>query len=442
MKFNHPGWLKNYIEYRRQNPFLDNLPSAGVRLFEDTGLHHELDQSIYYFLQPTGLLYGFPVGLPFKASRYPDLDKASKSDRIYWSFLDSLFACMVADRHYLLEGLSEEEDHLDAVLNLALAFFVEGESFHAASRWNALRPGNLSLTRDPLRRFERNIDKRLGGDGDFLGLTGHFYNSFLFLDIYFCMIWQRRMLVEPDKHETHLKEIGFEQRRLRELILRILVLAAESSGVVEKKERNILEWFFKSSGLPVSTIRQLRGHLNQNLGWENIEAEENPWLLRRFMLEVILMILVADEGIDKKEDRFVLEMVEKLGLWEEELNQSLMALDIFMLNQQEQLRVLSTRPAFVNVGENLKNRATKAIGKNIGRVVKEIKETQELYGLLMKTTHTALTPEEKQKVRSQLMDIIKTIPALAVFALPGGSLVLPILIKLLPFNLLPSSFED
>ncbi|MEE8555483.1 MAG: LETM1 domain-containing protein [bacterium] len=41
-----------------------------------------------------------------------------------------------------------------------------------------------------------------------------------------------------------------------------------------------------------------------------------------------------------------------------------------------------------------------------------------------------------------MTDILKTIPAVAIFALPGGGLALPVLIKLLPFNLLPSSFED
>jgi hypothetical protein len=50
--------------------------------------------------------------------------------------------------------------------------------------------------------------------------------------------------------------------------------------------------------------------------------------------------------------------------------------------------------------------------------------------------------EEKQKVQDQLMDIAKTIPTLAIFALPGGGILLPILIKVLPFNILPSSFQE
>jgi len=72
----------------------------------------------------------------------------------------------------------------------------------------------------------------------------------------------------------------------------------------------------------------------------------------------------------------------------------------------------------------------------------EVRETHELYALLMKATRHALSAEEKRKVRNQLYDIMKTIPALAIFALPAGGVILPILIRLLPFNLLPSSFDD
>jgi hypothetical protein len=53
-----------------------------------------------------------------------------------------------------------------------------------------------------------------------------------------------------------------------------------------------------------------------------------------------------------------------------------------------------------------------------------------------------LSLTEKAKVREQLIDLAKTIPALAIFAAPGGMILLPILLKLLPFNLLPSSFVD
>jgi hypothetical protein len=39
------------------------------------------------------------------------------------------------------------------------------------------------------------------------------------------------------------------------------------------------------------------------------------------------------------------------------------------------------------------------------------------------------------------VDVAKAVPALAIFAAPGGMLLLPILAKLLPFSLLPSAWE-
>jgi hypothetical protein len=45
-------------------------------------------------------------------------------------------------------------------------------------------------------------------------------------------------------------------------------------------------------------------------------------------------------------------------------------------------------------------------------------------------------------MRAQLIDVAKAIPALAIFAAPGGMLLLVALAKVLPFNLLPSSFQD
>ena len=61
--------------------------------------------------------------------------------------------------------------------------------------------------------------------------------------------------------------------------------------------------------------------------------------------------------------------------------------------------------------------------------------------LLAKSTHKELDKEEKRKIKTQLLDICKTVPSLTIFLLPGGSLLLPILIKFIP-QLLPSSFNE
>jgi hypothetical protein len=90
----------------------------------------------------------------------------------------------------------------------------------------------------------------------------------------------------------------------------------------------------------------------------------------------------------------------------------------------------------------LKQEFQAAIDRNKKAVIAEVYETKELVQLLTKGTHTKLTPEEIKKVHAQILDIIKTIPALAIFALPGGAFILPLVMKILPFNLLPDNFYD
>jgi len=79
--------------------------------------------------------------------------------------------------------------------------------------------------------------------------------------------------------------------------------------------------------------------------------------------------------------------------------------------------------------------------KNKRLLKKELGQSKEAFLLLKKSTQTSLSEEEKEKIKIQLLDICKAIPAFAVFMLPGGALLLPLLIKLIP-DILPSAFQD
>ncbi|TMA29195.1 MAG: hypothetical protein E6J88_07310, partial [Deltaproteobacteria bacterium] len=117
--------------------------------------------------------------------------------------------------------------------------------------------------------------------------------------------------------------------------------------------------------------------------------------------------------------------------------------DDFYRRNKDALTALRLAEAPEGLPHALTTRLEAAVLDNIDRLLQEIRETGELAELLGKASvGTSLTAAEKAKVREQLIDLAKTIPALAIFAAPGGMLLLPILIKLLPFNLLPSSFID
>ena len=290
--------------------------------------------------------------------------------------------------------------------------------------------------------LEKAIWARVGQRQEVFHLPGYRYNSFLFLDLYYCLLLQRHVLMEPDQRQEGLIHLNIEQSAIREYILRLIQIAAYANGNIEPRERKILDWYFRSSGLPRSILARIKKDITPTSKISDFPVPEMSWMVRRFVLELVLMILEADTGIDSLEKKFSQDLISHLGLWEGELTQSITALELFIHNARNHLMVLSKRPAFINVSSNLTEMATLAFRKNMSRIMNEIRETQELYNLLMKATHSKLTSEERQKVNDQLMDIVKTIPALAIFALPGGGLVLPVLMRLLPFNLLPSSFEE
>ncbi|WP_299665217.1 LETM1 domain-containing protein [uncultured Polaribacter sp.] len=79
--------------------------------------------------------------------------------------------------------------------------------------------------------------------------------------------------------------------------------------------------------------------------------------------------------------------------------------------------------------------------RNKLRLHQELIQSKEAMHLIKKATHTQLTEEERLKIKIQLLDICKVIPAFTVFMLPGGALLLPLLIKLIP-DILPSAFRD
>ena len=79
--------------------------------------------------------------------------------------------------------------------------------------------------------------------------------------------------------------------------------------------------------------------------------------------------------------------------------------------------------------------------RNKKRLLQELAESKDLVVLLGQSTVRDLSKAEKKRVKTQLLDICKSVPSLAIFMLPGGGVLLPLLIKFIP-ELLPSAFND
>ena len=222
------------------------------------------------------------------------------------------------------------------------------------------------------------------------------------------------------------------------------VLAALSHRQERGAEiRKSMEQVIRTQRLPAQEARLLRRALAGPRPIEELAASLRGHALRRFSLEQVLLGSLVDGLFDSGEVEFVERAAVALGFNQEEVARVEVAVTDFYSRNREALAALRRAETPEGLPHSLTSRLEEKVADNLDRILQEIRKTGELAELLAKATAgNTLSTVERQKVRDQLIDLAKTIPALAIFAAPGGMLLLPILIKLLPFNLLPSSFAD
>lgn len=165
--------------------------------------------------------------------------------------------------------------------------------------------------------------------------------------------------------------------------------------------------------------------------------------MRRFILEQALLASLVDGRRSRAELRFLQELATQLQFSRDDVSRVEVEMAEFYRKNRSVVDVFTVSAAAGTMGDELVANMQSTLEKNFYRLLQEIRETGELSVLLAKAARgQKLTPEERAAMREQLIDVAKAIPALAIFAAPGGVLLLIALAKVLPFNLLPSSFQD
>jgi hypothetical protein len=153
------------------------------------------------------------------------------------------------------------------------------------------------------------------------------------------------------------------------------------------------------------------------------------------------MALWSDEKLEPNETLFLEDLTRDLGLNETILKKSETEIYLFIEKYKKEIPFFNYSNPIKHFYDQANKNVTKLIIRNKDRLTKEIKQSGELMQLLAKSTTKDLSKDEKKKVKKQLLDVCKTIPSLTIFLLPGGGLLLPILIKFIP-QLLPSAFNE
>jgi hypothetical protein len=149
----------------------------------------------------------------------------------------------------------------------------------------------------------------------------------------------------------------------------------------------------------------------------------------------------SDKIIDIDEQKLLIKLGDDLNINQLVVINSIADINIFYHLHKKKIALLSSKNMFQSFYDNSSKMVVKLIKRNSKRLLNELRESKELMVLLTKSTTRALSEEEQKKVQDQLLDIMKSIPSLAIFILPGGAILLPLFIKFIP-KMLPSAFDD
>jgi hypothetical protein len=118
-----------------------------------------------------------------------------------------------------------------------------------------------------------------------------------------------------------------------------------------------------------------------------------------------------------------------------------LAIQAFVMNNYETVPFLKGKNDTALLLDGATERWKNILGRNKDKLAAELKESKELMALIAKSTTQDLSKEEKEKAKTQLKDLARTVPSLTLFMLPGGSLLLPIILKIIP-DLVPTAFRS
>jgi hypothetical protein len=253
--------------------------------------------------------------------------------------------------------------------------------------------------------------------------------------------------LEPEALQRHAEYAALELALLAEALSGVL----RTAGAPDPRDVRVRAAQMARLGLRSAALREARRRVAAPRPPEAL-ARATPEGMRGFLFEQLLLAQLRERLPGDAPARYVEAFAQALALdpqlvvaaqveaaaqsgdpqaWFEGSLDSGAALDWHALAED-----------WGEAADKVVDRVSTAVTENLGAVATEIRETGELGFLLTKAAAgQRLTGEEKKKIRAQLIDLAKVVPALALFAAPGGSILLPLLVKLLPFNVLPSAWE-
>lgn len=416
MNPNEKGWLREYIDFRLE--MLGELTTDAVRK------RSHPEHSLYRIIQPTGLMYGQSVG----ATGHPDQESWHPRDKMKVLLAESLISSSLLfyqkQNGSPLDVGETIENTLENIGNFYNNIFPE-----LATPAKSL----FGKRKSPVELVERILDKRIERTSDFEGnfWTYFFHNSLLFLDIFIFGQW-----IHTNADRIVADFFRYERDELRFSVVKVIAAASHANQEVEFEEKKLLDFFLHSADLSSEKKKEAVRLFEKGIQVHEINLpSENSWILKKFFLEIAILTIWADKKVEAAEMDFLKNFTHHLDFNEDDLENSLIAIEGFVLENWEQLSYLQNNQDYQQVSEQFIKRVARIAEKNEQRLSKELREREEIVTLLKKSRSAELSADEKELLRVALIQMLKTIPTFLIISLPRKFLTLPVLLKILPKNL-------
>ena len=271
-------------------------------------------------------------------------------------------------------------------------------------------------------QLEKIIHKRIQIDANVLTKNFNYFiiNALLFVDIL--------------AYKTYLENLKITTDYLKNMEASIASISLDvlnSKDATNQYDESLIKLF-------ESSLRyQDNSHIDYKKALENVNTE----LEKYYILDLACMATWSDRVIDIEEHHFLEKLGQDLKLNNSKIQQSIKTVNHFYTANKDNIALLSSKNIAQSFYNNSSKMVNKLITRNSKRLYQELIDSKELMVLLSQSTVRDLTKDEQKKVQEQLVDIFKSIPSLAIFLLPGGALLLPLVVKFIP-KLLPSAFDE
>ncbi|MCA0132154.1 LETM1-related biofilm-associated protein [Winogradskyella alexanderae] len=270
--------------------------------------------------------------------------------------------------------------------------------------------------------LEKMIHKRIHIDDNFITKNFNYFliNALLFVDV----LGYQRYLTDSGAIKDYVNNL---EASLETIVFTVLEKKTQKTDY----DHNLIKLFESS----------IRHKKFQGLSYQDAIKHIDTTFEKLYVIDLVCMASWTDKVIDHAELEFLYELKNILALSDKDITRSVDDINTFYDAHKQKVAFLSSKNLAQSFYDNSSKVVTKLIKRNSKRLIRELSESKEAMYLLAQSTQRNLSDEEQKKVQSQLLDIFKSIPSLAIFMLPGGMLLLPLFVKFIP-KLLPSAFDD